>query len=24
VEKLCGQLGCEHSQAQPTRPDRPS
>ena len=24
VEKLCGQLGCEHGQAQPTHPDRPS
>jgi chromosomal replication initiator protein len=24
VEKLCGQLGCEHRQSQSTRPDRPS
>jgi len=24
VEKLCGQLGCEHRQSQPARPDRAS
>jgi chromosomal replication initiator protein len=24
VEKLCGQLGCEHRQPQPARPDRAS